>query len=255
MANSLAFGAYAPCRRQFLQEAVSGDASLQTKATWPPPTGTTPRVVMDPTWTILHTATWYTRTGLSKHSILNTTRTIAPTPPSYPAKPPPAKPRSHGAPTPASRPAKGDLVVYSDAGAKVVDKLDFLFHLTERTGADVVPFRLPYVEKTNPKSPTLFNTSPPLPSTKCPPRSLSFAYQWLHYSTDYRIIAPEDGWTSKENYAGFELHRHDQSVLSVLAKKWNLEPQLDPSQYGKYDTELHKQRTYPPVFDHHRTKE
>jgi hypothetical protein len=53
----------------------------------------------------------------------------------------------------------------------------------------------------------------------------------------------------KKNIDGFIEHRHDQSVLGLLAKKWNLTTYPDPSQFGETAP-----RPYPTIFNHHRNK-
>lgn len=50
-----------------------------------------------------------------------------------------------------------------------------------------------------------------------------------------------------ENYPGYQDHRHDQSILSLLASKYEFKLEIDPSQYGKYASENPIQ-----IFEHHR---
>ena len=54
-------------------------------------------------------------------------------------------------------------------------------------------------------------------------RSLRFVSEWLTYAQDRRIIT-EDGSNSWIHFFGKKRvqHRHDQSILSLLSKKWNL---------------------------------
>ena len=52
-------------------------------------------------------------------------------------------------------------------------------------------------------------------------QSIEFVSQWLTYAQDYRIVSDEKSEIMKERKRFLE-NRHDQTVLSLLAKKWNL---------------------------------
>ena len=52
------------------------------------------------------------------------------------------------------------------------------------------------------------------------PFALRFLQQWLHWSTTAEHIT--DAWDPARQYAGFQQHRHDQSILSLLAKRHGL---------------------------------
>ena len=57
------------------------------------------------------------------------------------------------------------------------------------------------------------------------------------------------------NYSGFIENRHDQSILSVLAKMEGIKPYRDPSQYGengKYRVEVIERSTFSTVIFSHR---
>ena len=52
-------------------------------------------------------------------------------------------------------------------------------------------------------------------------KSMSFVSEWLTYSQDRRIITDEDDVVSKRSRPpGYVHNRHDQTVLSLLGKKW-----------------------------------
>lgn len=46
--------------------------------------------------------------------------------------------------------------------------------------------------------------------------------EWLEYAQDYRIITDAPNTCGMDNYEGFEEHRHDQSILSLLMKKYSV---------------------------------
>jgi hypothetical protein len=62
--------------------------------------------------------------------------------------------------------------------------------------------------------------------------SVRFVKEWLKYSQDSRLITDEDTSRIYANFPEFIDHRHDQSILSLLAIKHNIELFRDPSQWG-----------------------
>ena len=52
--------------------------------------------------------------------------------------------------------------------------------------------------------------------------SLKFVEDYLYYCKDKRIITDEPNVLSLKNYQGFKDHRHDQTILSLLIKKYNI---------------------------------
>jgi hypothetical protein len=63
-------------------------------------------------------------------------------------------------------------------------------------------------------------------------KSKLFVANWLTYASDERAITDLPNQLGKPNYPAFQEHRHDQSVLSLLGKKWNVFIGDDPSQWG-----------------------
>ena len=47
-----------------------------------------------------------------------------------------------------------------------------------------------------------------------------FVEEYLHYSQDKRIITDEPNTLGLPNYQGFRENRHDQSIFSILTKKY-----------------------------------
>ncbi len=56
----------------------------------------------------------------------------------------------------------------------------------------------------------------------------------------------------KENYPGFVENRHDQTALSIIAKKHHLGYYRDPSQWGndisKWPEDIIKRSDYPQIW-------
>ena len=53
--------------------------------------------------------------------------------------------------------------------------------------------------------------------------SLKFIAQWLSYAQDGRLILDEpSGLNLKQNYHDFNHSRNDQSIVSLLSKRWQI---------------------------------
>ncbi|UJR08080.1 hypothetical protein I4U23_012357 [Adineta vaga] len=155
----------------------------------------------------------------------------------------------------------GDIIVYSDALVNVVANISYLTELT--TKQDIVVFQLTGFKESiwmkrdtlillNADKPEYTETWSNLASymvVKKSFTSVAFVSEWLAYAQDPRAITDDDNVLGFGNYPDFRDHRHDQAIMSLLAKKWNLTVYPDPSQWG----EMHK-RPYPTIFDHHRSK-
>jgi hypothetical protein len=53
-------------------------------------------------------------------------------------------------------------------------------------------------------------------------RACAFAGTWLESCLDRRVLTDDPNTCGLPNLPGFVDHRHDQSVLSILAKRENL---------------------------------
>jgi hypothetical protein len=62
--------------------------------------------------------------------------------------------------------------------------------------------------------------------------AVQFVEEWLHYCEDYRIITESDNTQGLPNYPAFVCHRHDQSVYSLLIKKYGFNAYTDLTQHG-----------------------
>ena len=60
------------------------------------------------------------------------------------------------------------------------------------------------------------------------PRSMAFVEEWLKLSTDINVIGPENTKLDSSNCEGFVGHRYDQSILSLLSKKYKVTPHFSP---------------------------
>ncbi len=61
--------------------------------------------------------------------------------------------------------------------------------------------------------------------------SRAFTKKILDLSCKDRLISDDENMLGQPNLYGFEVHRHDQSIISLIALKNGLTLQLDPTQY------------------------
>ncbi|MGE6567072.1 hypothetical protein ACQKE9_00750 [Shewanella vesiculosa] len=157
----------------------------------------------------------------------------------------------------------GDYVFYSDSGTFFINKIKYLIDVMDRNDTDIMLFELPLIECewTNSylfKSLDLMSEKYRLSNQICATyillrnsvKSRLFINEYLelcmneNYITDVNTIT--DGIVKD--------HRHDQSILSLLAKSKKMIPFRDPSDYGifpfRYFTEnrLFKVNSYKDEY-------
>jgi hypothetical protein len=151
--------------------------------------------------------------------------------------------------------AEGDFVAYSDAAVTVIRPLGPLFELCGDIGGILV-FAGHY-ESLGTQVPQLcgswtkrdcfilmdcdsskYHESQMLDASfivfKKNERSTAFVHAWLELCTDARILTDLPNTCGRGNLPGFVEHRHDQSVLSLLAARDGLELFRSPSQHGNH---------------------
>jgi hypothetical protein len=176
----------------------------------------------------------------------------------------------------------GDLIMYSDAGAAFVSDVSPLLKLTD--AQDVVGFQLTCCKEGEwTKTDTFMlldglefaDTQQALASYIVFKRnwtSIAFVSQWLAYAQDPRALTdqpstlsvlpqPNSNSSSSSSNNGeitrqlsslkgkLQDHRHDQSIFSLLYKKWGFKAHPIPSQYGRKGTAA---LPYPQIILHHR---
>lgn len=161
----------------------------------------------------------------------------------------------------------GDIVMYSDAGTDVIGSLEPLFKICEREG--ILLFQVhgnknKYWTKRDCfismgcDDARYFDSEQVqggLQLYLCNTRSKKFVTEWLGYCRRDNLITDCPNILGEDNFPGFLEHRHDQSILSLLAAKWNLNIYRDPSQSGTpliHDSKF-AESNYPALFDVHRT--
>lgn len=82
--------------------------------------------------------------------------------------------------------------------------------------------------------------------------SCGLANEWLSYAQDIQILT--DLPSTHPNYPKFKEHRHDQSIFSLLTKKYNLPIFRDLSQFGNDRINEYENSNYPQIIEHNRKK-
>ena len=157
---------------------------------------------------------------------------------------------------------EGDFVFYCDAGAVFVNSIDYLIECSLKLKQDMLTFEIPYVEKewtkrdafvlmdcdTETYTETLQRCSGFVLCRKSN-ESVAFVEEWLEYQKDRRIVSDDENIMGIENYTGFQENRHDQTVLSLLSKKYELVGLRDPSQLGNTMVDEYKNSPYPQIVE------
>ena len=158
--------------------------------------------------------------------------------------------------------APGDWLFYCDAGAHFVAPIDPLVEVCLRDGRDVIVFDLPYPERRWTKRdafvlldcdrPEFITSRQRLASFhlwRCSPAAIAFAREWLTAAQDERLLTDLPNQCGLPNHRGFQGHRHDQSLLSLLSKKYGLVAYRNPSQLGQRDEKLYDNSPYGQIID------
>jgi hypothetical protein len=140
----------------------------------------------------------------------------------------------------------GDFLFYADAGSFMLKNINLLVEELRKSNQDIIGFELPLIEsqwtkkelfiKMNCIGEEFKNTNQLMASFQLIRKtdfSIVFYKELLEYACDEKNITDVfDYKIAQEKY--FIDHRHDQSIFSLLYKKYNLKPFKDPSQYGRY---------------------
>lgn len=158
----------------------------------------------------------------------------------------------------------GDILMYTDATMNFTSSPSKIFEKTNNK--DVVLFSTEY---TNSQF-TKYDTFHGLNSTedkfingkhvnaamiliKKTEKSFLFIKEYLTNCENFNLISDEPN-RNGTNYSNFVDHRHDQSILSILAIKNDIELYKDPSQWGDKHKLLFTNSDYNTILNHHRHK-
>ncbi|MDU1277985.1 MAG: hypothetical protein E6342_05035 [Clostridium sp.] len=163
---------------------------------------------------------------------------------------------------------EGDFLLYCDSGAIFINKIEYLIDSLEKIGQDLMPFELPLIERQWTQKETFrlmkcdedcFKESNQVLATFILIRvnnfSRKFMKEYMSMCENEKILI--DNKINECN--DFIAHRHDQSIFSLLCKKYNLETFRDPSQYGIrpweylaegriYNPKVYSNSNYPQIL-------
>lgn len=155
-----------------------------------------------------------------------------------------------------------DILFYCDSGCSFVGSFDdYLFDMIQKNEHGVILFNGAHKNSIYTKRDCFFymdcdkekfiNTTQ-LTATfqlcKKTNFSIHFYKEFLKYAEDPRIITDIPNTCGLENYEDFIAHRHDQSILTNLQTKYELQLVQDISQYGNNVRE----KDFKQLINHHR---
>jgi len=159
----------------------------------------------------------------------------------------------------------GDYLIYSDAAIMYVDLAQKLVDFLKEKKLDMYLHRLPHLERQYTKRDAFILLGVDQPfyaetgqfnaafqiyrKTKF---TEFFLAEYLYYAQDKRIITDDANELGVGNYDDFRDHRHDQSILSLLTKKYG---QVNANKTN-LDINLIKnyQEVMPTIFCHYRQR-
>ena len=158
----------------------------------------------------------------------------------------------------------GDLLVYSDSGSYYQSSTQPLIDFIQKEKTGVLSFELKgLLEKVYTQRDTfsLMGLDEPKYSESSQ-REATYIWlikneftvklidEYLEFAQDERIIT--DLPSQSENFPDFQDHRHDQSIWSLLCKKYDITPHRLISQHGAHLVNDFPNDTYGQITVHHR---
>lgn len=176
----------------------------------------------------------------------------------------------------------GDYLFYCDSGAVILKPVQLLISAMEKAKVNVMCFQLTsHLEERlyskrdafvllncdgekytkTPQRLATYMVIKKESKTNMPNNSIDaekLLNDYLSFCKDRRIILNEPNVMGLPNYEGFVENRHDQTVWSLLTKKYGIPAFRDPSQWGKneklFPESTHKMSEYPVIIDSTRQK-
>lgn len=160
---------------------------------------------------------------------------------------------------------EGDLVFYSDSGATFISNVNALMSTCTEENP-IILFDQPGLKlSTYTKRDTFYymqadnesyyNTNILTASfqiyNKCQ-QSIMFVREYFNWCCDVRILTDIANTCGLPNLPNFIDHRHDQSILSIIAKQHDIKLHRDPSQFGNTVRSLYPSDKYNQIIFHHR---
>lgn len=141
----------------------------------------------------------------------------------------------------------GDYLVYLDSGAFYINNVRHLIKQMEKDAQYIMAFEIPFRECHWTKrdvficmgcdEPQYAETNQRMGGIiviKKTEKAEQFVDDWLKYGQMGELITDAKNMEGEDNYVGFVENRHDQSIFSLLTKKYKIRAYEDPSQYGRF---------------------
>lgn len=161
----------------------------------------------------------------------------------------------------------GDFMFYCDSGSLFIDSVDKLIAVSKQSRQDLLCFDTEFYEKKFTKRDAFVlldcdearftETKHRLASFslwKKSEQTTALAAEWLAAAQDERLLTDLPNQLGLPNFDGFSEHRHDQSIFSLLTKRYGLRAFRDPSQWGNAYFDHYPESAYPQVIVHTRSK-
>lgn len=143
--------------------------------------------------------------------------------------------------------AEGDIIVYADCGIEIIENIDPLLTICKENNPVLLFANENLKNKFWTKRDCFvimncdakkywdgLQTDAAFSLFRKSPQSELFLTEWLHFCSDERVISSDPNVCGKKNFFGFKEHRWDQSILSLLAIKHNIEMFRVPTQFGNH---------------------
>jgi hypothetical protein len=164
----------------------------------------------------------------------------------------------------------GDIVLYLDAGVKVINNLNPLFEIAKTNT---------YMTFSISKKPEYYHNHSMFTKRDCfilmgldepfywntrmrhaafsawmkTEQNVTFLNEWQNYMTDSRIVTDDDNTCGYPNLPDFKYHLYDQSIFSLLCTKYGMDIHRDPSQYSITEKEDFPNSPYDQLIIQHNT--
>ena len=161
----------------------------------------------------------------------------------------------------------GDFLFYCDSGSYFIRAIDPLINILTKNGQDLMVFKMMNIERVWTKRDAFIlmgcddtkysESGQRLASFSLWKKSkftMDFINEFLFFAQDERIITDIENQCGYLNYPGFKEHRHDQSIFSLLTKKYNLPAYRDPSQFGNKEKQYYTNSDYDQIIEHTRER-
>ncbi len=163
-----------------------------------------------------------------------------------------------------------DILVYSDAGIKIIGDLTPLFNIVNKKENGILLFKANHKNSVWTKRDCFIlmgcdskkywegeQAGAFFQVYKKTAKSVDFVKEWLYFCQNEHILTDMPNICGLPNLEGFKEHRHDQSILSLLAIKHKIKLFPDPTQYGGliHRSFFNKKAKYGTLLYHHRGKQ